>query len=254
MLSAVWCLWLNAASACAALSPAHRCPAHRCPLTGARSQVPAHRCPLAVPPTHTAYTWGTTAASHHLHTTAPCHQPTGYSQPCPPLSTPAGKRVKCSQLHGPNAVLLGDAAHAVTPVFGQGANSALESCKVLGDALAAAAGDLTALPGIYDKHRRADAHSLCEIDAKAFSFFSRKGWGEPGFVQLLLHVMVGSVLSKLVPNMYGPKPALLRLGSRVPYSEITAAVERDSVIAVGLMVLLALGLYAALKAARVFFM
>lgn len=31
----------------------------------------------------------------------------------------------------PNVVLLGDAAHAVTPVFGQGANSALESCMVL---------------------------------------------------------------------------------------------------------------------------
>jgi kynurenine 3-monooxygenase len=167
---------------------------------------------------------------------------------------PAGKRIKCSQLHGPGVLLLGDAAHAVTPVFGQGANSALESCKVLGAALGAAAGDLDALPAIYDKQRRADAHSLCDLDAKAFSFFSKQGWGEPGFVALLLHVMVGSLLSKLVPGMYGPKPALLRLGSLMPYSEIGAAVERDSVIAVGLMGLLALGVFAAIKAARMFLM
>lgn len=34
-------------------------------------------------------------------------------------------------------ILLGDAAHAVTPVFGQGANSALESCRILDDVLSA---------------------------------------------------------------------------------------------------------------------
>jgi len=49
----------------------------------------------------------------------------------------AGKRIKCHQLHSKNAIILGDAAHAVTPVFGQGANSALESCRVLDNVLTA---------------------------------------------------------------------------------------------------------------------
>jgi ubiquitin carboxyl-terminal hydrolase 48 len=31
----------------------------------------------------------------------------------------AGKRVRCSRLDGPGVLLLGDAAHAVTPVFGE---------------------------------------------------------------------------------------------------------------------------------------
>ena len=45
-------------------------------------------------------------------------------------------RVRCSQLHGTRVVLLGDAAHAVTPVGGQGANAALQDCEVLDRVLA----------------------------------------------------------------------------------------------------------------------
>ena len=45
-------------------------------------------------------------------------------------------RVRCSQLHGNRVVLLGDAAHAVTPVGGQGANAALQDCEVLDRVLA----------------------------------------------------------------------------------------------------------------------
>ena len=52
------------------------------------------------------------------------------------------RRVRCSQLHGPGTVLLGDAAHAVTPIGGQGCNSALEDCKVLGQVLEQTGEDL----------------------------------------------------------------------------------------------------------------
>lgn len=44
-------------------------------------------------------------------------------------------RVRCSELHGPGVILLGDAAHAVTPIGGQGCNAALEDAVVLDDVL-----------------------------------------------------------------------------------------------------------------------
>ena len=80
----------------------------------------------------------------------------------------AGKRIRCSQLGAPGILLLGDAAHAVTPVFGQGANSGLESGRVLGEALKASKGSVEAVPEVFDRLRRPDAHGLYEIDRKAF--------------------------------------------------------------------------------------
>lgn len=143
------------------------------------------------------------------------------------VASPAGKRIRCSQLGAPNVLMVGDAAHAVTPVFGQGANSSLESAAVLGSALRACQGDLSAVPAKFDALRKPDAHGLYEIDRKAFSFFRRRGPLDPDFLQLLSHVILGTVLSKIVPFLYGSKPKLLELGS-APYSEILAAVKRDS--------------------------
>jgi 2-polyprenyl-6-methoxyphenol hydroxylase-like FAD-dependent oxidoreductase len=57
------------------------------------------------------------------------------------------------------------------PAAGQGANSALESCKVLGSVLAEAGGDVSQVPQRFTSARLADMHALNELDAKAYSFF-----------------------------------------------------------------------------------
>lgn len=42
---------------------------------------------------------------------------------------------RCSRLHGPATLLIGDAAHSMWASLGQGANAVLEDCGVLGTVL-----------------------------------------------------------------------------------------------------------------------
>lgn len=78
----------------------------------------------------------------------------------------------------------------------------------------------------------------------------RRGPFDPDFLQLLSHVVLGSILSKVLPFLYGTKPALLKLGTTIRYSEITAAVRRDSILAaVGFAML---GLFLSFKLAAKF--
>lgn len=93
----------------------------------------------------------------------------------------------------------------------------------------------------------ADGASRTACALPAASARSRRGLLDTDFLQLLCHVLLGTLLSKLLPFLYGDKPALLKLGSTIPYSDITRAVRRDSLLAaVGFA---ALGLWLSFKLA-----
>jgi 2-polyprenyl-6-methoxyphenol hydroxylase-like FAD-dependent oxidoreductase len=69
------------------------------------------------------------------------------------------RRVDCRRWFSGRLVLLGDAAHAMAPNLGQGANSALVDGVVLAEELASARSVMDALVG-YDKRRRRLARRL----------------------------------------------------------------------------------------------
>jgi hypothetical protein len=85
--------------------------------------------------------------------------------------------IKCSQLHGPRTVLIGDAANCSAPVLGQGANSALEDVSVLVATLrrlaarargaAEARADFVHGVNEYTRARRADVHALTDLSRRA---------------------------------------------------------------------------------------
>lgn len=80
-----------------------------------------------------------------------------------------GAAVICSQLHaGDAAVLVGDAAHAMTISLGQGCNTGLESsivlCDLLEQSLMSGALPLRGVPARYTKRRRAQAHAMQRIE------------------------------------------------------------------------------------------
>ncbi|KAL4439802.1 hypothetical protein ABPG75_002803 [Micractinium tetrahymenae] len=79
----------------------------------------------------------------------------------------ASTRVSASTFHGPGVVLIGDAAHAVLPLTGNGMNSALQDGAMLGELLAAHGGRLAAVPAAFTAARKADADALLWLDRSA---------------------------------------------------------------------------------------
>jgi 2-polyprenyl-6-methoxyphenol hydroxylase-like FAD-dependent oxidoreductase len=88
---------------------------------------------------------------------------------------PEPDSIKCSQLHGPRTVLIGDAAHCAAPVLGQGANAALEDVSVLVNTLrrmhdlrrsAAASGIEHAMHDVaaFTRARKHDVHALIDLN------------------------------------------------------------------------------------------
>ncbi|KAG8258408.1 hypothetical protein J6590_030756 [Homalodisca vitripennis] len=72
--------------------------------------------------------------------------------------------VKCGPYNvGSSAVLIGDAAHAMVPFYGQGMNAGFEDCQLLDRILTESGWDLqTALPQ-FSSFRRPDAHAICDL-------------------------------------------------------------------------------------------
>lgn len=72
--------------------------------------------------------------------------------------------VRCGRWHlGGRVVLLGDAAHAIVPFYGQGANASFEDCEALADALAEHPNDQRGALDRYEEARVANANAIADM-------------------------------------------------------------------------------------------
>ena len=71
--------------------------------------------------------------------------------------------VKCFPYHTGRSLIMGDAAHAMVPFYGQGMNCGMEDCLVLEDSLTQSGGDILAALEIYSKTRNPDAEAMCDL-------------------------------------------------------------------------------------------
>jgi len=72
--------------------------------------------------------------------------------------------VKCFPYHvADKAVILGDAAHAMVPFYGQGMNCGMEDCRVLDEAFDKNGDDISKALDDYSKHRNPDAEAMCDL-------------------------------------------------------------------------------------------
>lgn len=62
-----------------------------------------------------------------------------------------------------NVIILGDAAHAMVPFYGQGMNAGFQDCQVLDDLLNECADNLEVAFARYTAQRRPDAEAICDL-------------------------------------------------------------------------------------------
>lgn len=127
---------------------------------------------------------------------------------------------------GDRAVLVGDAAHAVVPFYGQGMNASFEDCRLLMEALTRAGGNRAVAFADFGQSRKKDADALAELAIYNYQVMRDKV-ASRGF---LLAKATGRILHRLLPGTFTPLYTMVTFTS-MPYAEALARWRRQRAIA-----------------------
>ena len=123
--------------------------------------------------------------------------------------------IRCNRYHhGDSVLIIGDAAHSVSPSIGQGCNAALEDVAILDELLDEYTDDWAEAIAQFTLRRQADAHALVELGD--YSFPSSSGL----FIEFVLREQLATTLHQLFPDRCSPSLSELVFESSIPYSEI----------------------------------
>jgi kynurenine 3-monooxygenase len=131
-------------------------------------------------------------------------------------NNPTGSMVtiKCSpwQMNG-KALLLGDAAHAIVPFFGQGMNCAFEDCTVFLELMDRHGPDWPKLFSEFERARQTNTDAIADLALENFVEM-RDRVADP---QFLFRKKVELALEAKYPHLFVPKYAMVTF-HRVPYA------------------------------------
>ncbi|SRR5579871_978592 len=140
------------------------------------------------------------------------------------FSNPVGSMitVRCSPWHVQGkALLLGDAAHAIVPFFGQGINCGFEDCTTLVEILDRRGDDWAKLFSEFEAARKVNTDAIADMAIENFTEM-RDRVADPRF---LLQKKVELALEARFPGVFVPKYAMVTF-HRIPYS---LALERGEI-------------------------
>jgi len=132
------------------------------------------------------------------------------------FSNPTGAMVtiKCAPWHiDGKALLLGDAAHAIVPFFGQGVNCAFESCAYLAECIDQHGNDWQKIFAEFENLRKVNTDAIAELALKNFVEM-RDLVADPKF---LFKKKVEQALQQKYPTIFVPKYSMVTF-HRLPYS------------------------------------
>jgi kynurenine 3-monooxygenase len=146
------------------------------------------------------------------------------------FANPTGAMVtiKCSPWHVEEKVLLlGDAAHAIVPFFGQGINCGFEDCTSLMELLDRRGSDWPGVFGEFENQRKINTDAIADMAIENFTEM-RDRVADSRF---LFRKKVELALEAKYPNLFVPKYAMVTF-HRVPYSVAMArGVIQDRMLA-----------------------
>lgn len=122
--------------------------------------------------------------------------------------------VKCAPWHvGARALLLGDAAHAIVPFFGQGINCGFEDCTVLLELVDRYGADWAEVFRQFEQARKENTDAIADLAVENFVEM-RDRVADPRF---LFRKKVEFALEAKYPGLFVPKYAMVTF-HRVPYA------------------------------------
>lgn len=125
--------------------------------------------------------------------------------------------LKCNPHHYKDkVVLLGDAAHAIIPFYGQGVNCGFEDCKTLNQMFDQVGDDnLEKVFEEYSKVRKPSTDAICELSEHNFIEMS----SSTASTSYLLKKKFGMFLHKLFPNKFLPLYTMVTFTPSMSYAE-----------------------------------
>src|SRR3984893_4229975 len=144
--------------------------------------------------------------------------------------------IRCAPWYYKDKVaLVGDAAHAVVPFYGQGMNAAFEDCVVLDECLAEFPQDRQRAFAEYFGRRKENANALANLAVQNFIEMRDKTASRVFRAKKKLDL----VLEGLLPGIYLPLYTMVTF-TRIPYAEAARRARRQDRIVYMALVLLTL--------------
>ena len=111
--------------------------------------------------------------------------------------------------------LIGDAAHAIVPFFGQGMNAGFEDCRILNSLVDKHAHDWTSILEEFQQLRKPDADAIADLAVNNFAEMREKT-ADPNF---LLQKKIEANLHEKYPNAWIPAYSQVTFCPHIRYSE-----------------------------------
>lgn len=124
--------------------------------------------------------------------------------------------VKCAPWHvGGDVLLLGDAAHAIVPFYGQGMNTGFEGCTALGDVLDSGEKDWEVIFAKVEEMRKANTDAIADMAIENFVEM-RDTTADPKFQ---LKKQVGFELENRFGEKFIPRYSMVMFHPEIPFAE-----------------------------------